>query len=388
MLLASLGTSIVNIALPTLSLVFDASFHEVQWVVIVYLATLTVFVVPAGGLGDRFGRQRVLVFGLVLFSSASAFCGLASNLWLLIAARAAQGVGAAFMMTLTIALVRETIATARVGQTMGLLGTMSAIGTALGPSMGGLLAGWLGWRAIFMVLAPIGVLTAFLVLRALPDNAPSRGSARIDLSAFRDLHVLPYLIANFLVANIMMATLIVGPFYLAFALGLREAIVGMVMSIGPAISICAGVPSGRLVDMKGPRPVLSLGLIVLLSGAILLAMLPQIAGLSGYIMAIVVLTPGYQMFQSANNTLVMADVPTDRRGAISGLLGLSRNVGLVSGASIMGMIFNWGVGSSAIESAAPSAIVSGMRLTFLVGGASIAAALWFVRKRQGERFAL
>ncbi|MDY6859818.1 MAG: MFS transporter, partial [Pseudomonadota bacterium] len=131
MLLASLGTSIANIALPRLALAFDAPFHQVQWVVIAYLAALTLCAVFAGRLGDMFGRQRMLVAGLVLFSLASLLCALAPGLWLLVGARALQGVGAAFLMTLTIALVRETVSGDRVGRAMGMLGTMSAVGTAL-----------------------------------------------------------------------------------------------------------------------------------------------------------------------------------------------------------------------------------------------------------------
>ncbi|MEQ3672576.1 MFS transporter [Pseudophaeobacter sp.] len=135
MVLASLGTSIANIALPTLAVAFDVSFQWVQWVVIAYLVSITLFVVIAGRLGDVFGRQRMLAVGLVLFALASTLCGLASNLWMLVAARALQGIGAAFMMTLAIALVRETVETERVGRAMGWLGTMSAIGTALGPRL-------------------------------------------------------------------------------------------------------------------------------------------------------------------------------------------------------------------------------------------------------------
>ncbi|WP_375699680.1 MFS transporter [Pseudophaeobacter sp. TrK17] len=380
MVLASLGTSIANIALPTLAVAFDVSFQWVQWVVIAYLVSITLFVVIAGRLGDVFGRQRMLAVGLVLFALASTLCGLASSLWMLVAARALQGIGAAFMMTLAIALVRETVETERVGRAMGWLGTMSAIGTALGPSLGGVLIGWVGWHAIFLVLVPVGLLAAGLALRLLPAVAPIGTTPRLNLSALGENGVVAGLTANFLVANVMMATLVVGPFYLAVALGLQEAIVGLVMSVGPVLSICTGVPSGRLVDSWGGQRVLTLGLGTLAAGALSLSVLPATFGVAGYIAAIAIMTPGYQMFQSANNVMVMAGVSADQRGAVSGLLGLSRNIGLISGASVMGAVFSAGVGSTAIEEAAEAAIVDGLRITFMLGGLSILIALWFTRR--------
>jgi MFS family permease len=151
MLLSSLSTSIANVALPTLAQAFTASFQEVQWVVLAYLLAITTLIVSVGRLGDITGRQRLLLAGFFLFTVASVLCGIAPTLWLLVAARAAQGLGAAIMMALTMAFVGETVPQDKIGSAMGLLGTMSAIGTALGPSLGGILIAGLGWRAIFLV---------------------------------------------------------------------------------------------------------------------------------------------------------------------------------------------------------------------------------------------
>ena len=168
MLLSSLGTSIANVGLPTLAQAFNASFQDVQWVVLAYLLAITTLIVSVGRLGDIIGRRRLLLAGIVLFTVASLLCGAAPTLWLLIAARAAQGLGAAIMMALTMAFVGETVPKARTGSAMGLLGTMSAIGTALGPSLGGVLIAALGWRAIFLVNVPLGLLAFLLAYRHLP----------------------------------------------------------------------------------------------------------------------------------------------------------------------------------------------------------------------------
>src|SRR5215471_7262316 len=172
MLLSSLGTSIANVALPTLAEAFTASFQGVQWIVLAYLLAVTTLIVGAGKLGDIVGRRRLLLAGLALFTAASALCGVAPALWLLLVARTVQGAGAAIMMALTMVLVSETVAKDRTGSAMGLLGTMSAIGTALGPSLGGILIAGPGWRAIFLINLPPGVLTLVLAWRTLPADRP------------------------------------------------------------------------------------------------------------------------------------------------------------------------------------------------------------------------
>ena len=325
MLLSSLGTSIANVGLPTLAQAFNASFQEVQWVVLAYLLAITTLIVSVGRLGDITGRRRLLLAGIVLFTVASVLCGVAPTLWLLIAARAAQGLGAAIMMALTMAFVGETVPKAKTGSAMGLLGTMSAIGTALGPSLGGVLIAGLGWRAIFLVNVPLGILTFLLAHRYLPvdrrepktDRAGfdhvgtlllaltlaayalamtiGRGSfgplnmalllaavfgvglfvlaeARaasplIRLAMFRDPVLSASLAMSALVSTVMMATLVVGPFYLSRALGLDAALVGLVLSVGPLVAALTGVPAGRIADRFGAQRMTIVGLIGMAAGS-------------------------------------------------------------------------------------------------------------------------
>lgn len=364
MLLASLGTSIANIALPALGGAFAAPLDHVRWVVIGYLAGLTITTFFAGHLGDRLGLRRVHLAGLALFTAASLLCGLAPSLPLLIASRVLQGTGAAFLMTLSMALVRETADEARVGRAMGLLGTVSALGTALGPSLGGLLLATVGWRAIFLVQAPLALLALGFAWVTLPRRAGHAGSAAG--TPLRIMTLLPNLAVNLLVAAVMMTTLVVGPFFLELGLGLAAPVVGLVMSVGPLISILSGMPSGRAVDAFGAQRILAIALTLLAAGALLLAVLPGLIGLPGYLVAIFVLTPGYQLFQAANNTAALADVSRAQRGAASGLLSLSRNLGLILGASAMSSVFSFGVGSADILGASAPAIAQGQRTTFAV----------------------
>lgn len=424
MLLSSLSTSIANVALPTLAQAFSASFQQVQWIVLAYLLAITTLIVSVGRLGDLAGRRRLLLAGLVVFTAASVLCGVAPTLWLLIAARAAQGLGAAIMMALTMAFVGETVSKAKTGSAMGLLGTMSAIGTALGPSLGGVLIAGLGWRTIFFINLPLGLLTFLLAYRYLPVDrqGPKPDRARFDhvgtlllaltlaayalsltmgrggfgllnvalllatvfgvglfvrveanaasplirLGIFRNSVLSAGFVMSALVTTVVMATLVVGPFYLSGALTLDAAHVGLVMSVGPIVAALTGVPAGRIVDRFGVHHMTMIGLVGMAAGSFFLPMVSARFGVPGYIAPLVVITAGYALFQAANNTAVMADIPPDQRGVVSGLLNLSRNLGLITGASVMGAVFALASRTSDITAARPEAVAGGMRLTFAV----------------------
>ena len=433
MLLSSLGTSIANVGLPTLAQVFNASFQHVQWIVLAYLLAITTLIVSVGRLGDITGRRRLLLAGIGVFILASALCGLAPTLWMLIGARALQGIGAAIMMALTMAFVGETVPKAKTGSAMGLLGTMSAIGTALGPSLGGLLIEGLGWQAIFLVTVPLGLLTLVLAHRYLPADRQKpktdragfdplgtlllaltlaayalamtlgRGSfgpfnialllaagggaclfvfteARvasplIRLAMFRDPVLSGSLAMSLLVATVMMATLVVGPFYLAHGLGLDAVLVGLVLSVGPFVAALTGVPAGRIADRVGAQRMTVVGLAAMATGCLTLSVLPESFGIGGYLLPMVVITLGYALFQTANNTAVMADVQSDQRGVISGMLNLSRNLGLITGASVLGAVFALASASVDMATARPEVVASGLRITFAVALVLIAFAL-------------
>jgi MFS family permease len=160
---------------------FGATFPQVQWVVLAYLLANTTLIVGVGRLGDAAGRRRLLVAGIALFTIASVACALAPSLGWLIAARALQGLGAAVLMALSMAFAGDVVPKERTGSAMGLLGTMSAVGTALGPSLGGVLIAGPGWRTIFLVNVPLGILALVVALRGLPaDRARRVAPGRID----------------------------------------------------------------------------------------------------------------------------------------------------------------------------------------------------------------
>jgi EmrB/QacA subfamily drug resistance transporter len=438
MLMPSLDTSIANAGLPALEHALAASFQEVQWIVLAYLLAITTLIVSVGRLGDVVGRRRLLMGGIALFTLASLACGLAPSLWLLVAARAAQGLGAAIMMALTIAFVGQTVPKEKTGSAMGLLGTMSAIGTTLGPSLGGVLTAGFGWRSIFLVNVPLGILTLLLAYRTLPTDIGDAkagptgfdrtgtlllaltlaayalamttgnghigllnivllaaavlgamlfilveartGSPLIRLSMFRDPVLSGGLAMSALVSTVMMATLVVGPFYLSRGLGLETAFVGVALSAGPLVAAFAGVPAGRVVDRLGSRRMTIAGLFGMAVGFLLLTVMPQSLGLPGYLAPIALITSSYALFQASNNTVIMTGILPQDRGVISGMLSLSRNLGLVTGASAMGAVFSFASAATDMTASLPQAVATGMHVTFglaavlIIGALAIAAA--------------
>ncbi|WP_411380393.1 MFS transporter [Pseudomonas sp. MPB26] len=361
MLLASLGTSIANVGLPSLARAFDASFHAVQWVVLAYLLAITAVIVSAGRLGDRLGRRRLLLAGLCLFAAACGLCGMAPSLQWLVAARILQGLGAAVMMAMAMGMVGDTVPRERTGRVMGLLGTMSAVGTAMGPGVGGMLLGTWGWRAIFLVGVPLGGLALVLAWRCLPVDRPHALSSKGPnaWSSLKDASLRAGLAMSALVAAVIMATFVVGPFYLSHGLGLKPAWMGLTMAVGPCVAAVSGVPAGRLTDRLGNRRVTLAGLGVLACGALLLSIA---SGLLMYLGGLVILTCGYSLFQAANNTAVMSDVEGGRRGTVAGLLNLSRNLGLIFGTSALGAVFAWATPD--VTHATAQSVAHGMHLTF------------------------
>jgi MFS family permease len=337
------------------------------------------------------------------------------------------------MMALSVAFVGEIVPKAKTGGAMGLLGTTSAIGTALGPSLGGVLIAGAGWRAIFLINVPLGLLGLFLAHRYLPVDRREPNAGRIGfdrvgtlllaltlaayalamtmgrgrfgllnaalllsatlgaglfalaearaesplirLAMFRDPVLSASLAMSMLVSTVLMATLVVGPFYLSRALGLGAALVGIVMSAGPLVAALTSVPAGRMVDRLGTQRTTIAGLIGIAAGSSILSLLPAASGIRGYVAPVVVITAGYALFQTANNTAVMRDVRPDQRGVISGLLNLSRNLGLITGASVMGAVFTFASGTINITMTPPAAVAHGMRITFAVAAGLIVAAL-------------
>lgn len=222
----------------------------------------------------------------------------------------------------------------------------------------------------------MGLLVAALIGMGLFIVSQSRArSPLVRLTLFRNVSLSASLTMSLLVSTVMVATLVVGPFYLSRTLGLSAGWLGLVLSTGPLFAAVTGVPAGRPVDDVGADRVTRMGLLGIAIGCVLLSTLPASLGTVGYILPIVLVTIAYALFQTANNTAVMIDVHHEQRGVISGLLNLSRNAGLITGASVMGALFSFASGATDITTASAEAVAAGMQITFAVAGVLILVVL-------------
>ncbi|RNF33061.1 MFS transporter [Paracoccus methylarcula] len=441
-LTASLGISVASVLLPTLTRSFAATVSEVQWVVLAYLISVTIAIVSAGRLGDLFGHRHVLISGLVIFTTASILCALAPNLGLLIAGRTLQGFGGAILIALPMSIARDIVPAGRLGTAMGLLGTTSAAGTALGPSLGGALLTWGDWRMAFWLLAGFATVALVLSVGFIARNSTRTGAAVRDLdfpgtfmlvialaayalatsggangipvptgllisgavisiilfvfietraasplvpmALLLDRRIGTGLIMNIVVSTAMMSTLVVGPFFLAFALELNEAVIGLVMAVGPLVAAFSGVPAGRLTDRIGVNRAMAISLAQTMLGLLCLAFLPRYFGVGGYVAALFTLTPGFQLFFAANNTALLVNASKEQRGRLSGLLGLSRNLGLMTGASAMPTLFVTILGTGDAAQAPAADVAHAFSMTFAAAaGLAILALGMAIRSHTG-----
>ncbi|MFD4914147.1 MFS transporter [Streptomyces virginiae] len=181
MLLVQMDWFALNLTLPVIARDFDEPTTDLQWLVSGYMLTLGAFMITGGRVADVHGRRRTLVCGLVGFGAVSVLCGLAPSTAWLVAGRVVQGVTAAFIFPVAVAVVTGYFRDDRQGRAVGTVLAFSAVGTALGPFVGGTLAEHVSWRAVFFLNVPICAAAAVLMLRHVPETCDTHASGRLDL---------------------------------------------------------------------------------------------------------------------------------------------------------------------------------------------------------------
>lgn len=395
--MATLDSSIVNISLPTLADIFSARFATVQWVMLSYSLVLTSLMLSAARLGDMVDKKKVYMTGLVLFSFGSLLCGLSPSVGALIGFRAVQGLGAVMMQSLGIAMATQIFPPAERGKALGIMGGIVSIGIAVGPALGGLLIGLTGWRSIFWVNLPVGLITFFMVRRFVPALVPAQrgqrfdipgalillaslgcyalgmtlgqnlgfanplplallaaaliglagliavekrtAQAMIDLSLFRNPLFSLNLLMGFLTFIVMAGSFIL-PFFLELVKGYPTQQVGLMMMAMPAAMGLTAPASGILSDRFGSRGISMAGLTVVLLGCLTMSTLSQETTPLGIMLRLAPIGIGFGLFQSPNNSAIMGTAPRERLGIASGLLSLSRTLGQSTGLPLMGVVFS------------------------------------------------
>ena len=228
-----------------------------------------------------------------------------------------------------------------------------------------------GFTAPLVLQLGLGALVGLVLFLAVQVKARS---PLLKLSMFGNALLSSSMAMSVLVYAVMMATLVLGPFYLSKGLGLDTRMVGLVMTVGPLAAAIMGVPAGTLADRIGARLVMVLGLALFTVGAFVMSWVSGENGVATYVVAILFISVGLAFFQTPNNTAVMADARPEARGLVSGLLALARNLGLITGASLMGALFAHAAGDAA--TASPNSVAEGMQFAFRIAAIMAAAAFF------------
>ncbi|MHC1784964.1 MAG: MFS transporter [Anaerolineaceae bacterium] len=394
--LATIDGSIVNIALPTLVKVLDTDFAKVQWVVLGYMLTITTLLLGFGRLADMYGKKKLYMAGMVIFTVGSLLCGLAPSIGVLIGSRVIQGVGGAMMMAIGTAIVTESFPDRERGKALGIQGSIVSVGIIAGPAVGGMILGSLSWHWIFFVNLPIGLIGLILVLQNVPHFKPSGhqkfdfyGAATLfisvsafllaltigqeegflqpiplglfviwlgfmaafiiiqkripqpmmDLSLFSNKLFSINLVTGFLTFLASSGNVFLMPFFLENILMKDPQTAGLMLAVLPISMGLAAPLAGALSDRVGTRLLTVVGLTLAAIGYFAVSTLDQNTTTIGYLIRFIPLGIGMGIFQSPNNSAIMGSAPKHRLGVASGLQAITRTLGQTTGISIFGALW-------------------------------------------------
>ena len=429
--MSALDTSVVNVALPVIGKATRASVATVEWVVLAYLITVSSSLLVFGRLADIHGRRRIYMAGLLVFVAGSLGCGLSGTVGHLILARVFQAMGAAMLFALSPAILISAFPGKERGRALGMQATMTYLGVAAGPGLGGILTQHFGWPTIFYMNLPVGLLTALAAWKVLrPDRqnagqpfdpagasamAVTLASLLFVLSKGRDLgwgHPLIQGLAGLAVcaavsfvvierrsahpaldlrlflnrtftASVLAAYLcylasasvsFLIPFYLLTGAGYSASHAGLMMMAVPLAMMAVTGVSGTLSDKVGVRFPATAGMVLMTAGLFLLSGVRLSDSAGHLVVFLAVFGLGTGLFTAPNNSAIMGSVPRDRQGVAGAILAASRTVGFASGVALAGLIYMTCLGSSGdagMPEAVAHAVRVGLRVTavFALAGA-------------------
>ncbi|MEI5100504.1 MFS transporter [Streptomyces sp. PmtG] len=404
LLIVSLDNTILNVALPTMARDFDTSISGMQWTIDAYTLVLASLLMLAGSTGDRVGRRRVFKAGLVVFTLGSVLCSLAPNLECLVAFRMIQAVGGSMLNPVAMSIITNTFTDPRErARAIGVWGGVVGISMAAGPLVGGLLVDAVGWRAIFWVNLPVGLVALFLTARYVPESRapkprrpdpvgqllvivllgaltyaiieaptagwtsplialfaaaafaalaglllyePRRAEPLIDLRFFRSA---PFSGATVIAISAFAALggfLFLSTLYLQDVRGLDALHAGLWMLPMAAMTLVCAPLSGRLVGSRGPRlSLLVAGVAMTASGVLFAAFEAENATVSR-LLAYVLFGLGFGFVNAPITNTAVAGMPRTQAGVAAAVASTSRQIGQTLGVAVIGAVLASGVTSS------------------------------------------
>ncbi len=409
-LLATIDSSIVNVAFPTLVDSLNTSFNVIQWVSLAYLVTTATLTLGMSRLGDLMGKRTLYAIGFAIFTVASALCGLAPTVGWLIGFRVLQALGSVLILALGAAILVEAFPPTERGKALGWVGSAVSIGVIIGPVVGGLIISAAGWRPIFLVNIPVGIVGTLLAVRYVPKTRPVPGqkfdipgtilmsltllslslaltlgqdmgfssvpilaafavsavsaiafvfvelrtpSPMLQLRLFRNPILTVSVVSSFLAFVCLAASFLLMPFYLQGVLGFPIGFVGLLLGAAPLTMGLVSPFSGSLSDRVGIRRLTLLGLAVVGMSFLVFLSFDTDTGAAKYLLFALPLGLGLGLFQSPNNSAIMGSVPPEYMGVGGGIMTLTRLLGVTTGVAVLGSVWAAGVASASGGSLPP-----------------------------------
>lgn len=415
LVLVVLDAAITNVALPTLSRALQVPAAASVLVVTAYQTALVMALLPCAALGESLGYRRVFMAGVALFTFASALCAVAPTLAWLVAARFIQGLGAAAVMALGVALLRTVVPAHKLGVAIGWNALVVALTSAAGPTIGALILAFASWPWLFVVNVPVGLLvlagagalprvqgsgrpldprsmafnlTAFAMLvlgaETLPGN-PILASAflaagalslailvrrerfkiapLIPLDLLRDRAFRLSAVASVCCFTGQAAGMVALPFYLQHTLGLSPLLTGLYITPWPLVVALVAPFASRLASPASTAWLCTAGGLCLSAGLAAAALWPLAGNPAAIIPIVMVCGLGFGLFQTPNNRNMFLSAPEDRSGAAGGLQSMARLTGQTSGVVAMTLLFS----AASVDAAPRFGLAIGAVLTLAAG---------------------
>ncbi len=385
LLIVGLDITAVNVALPAIGRDLDASVSGLQWTVDAYTVVLASLLMLGGSLGDRFGRRRVFILGLTVFTLASVLCSLATSTGELIAFRALQAVGGSMLNPVAMGIIANTFTDPRErAQAVGVWGAMFGISMALGPLVGGILVSGVGWRPIFWLNLPVGVAAIALTLRFIPESKAAR-ARRFDpvgqllvITLFasltfgiieRDVYAIAVAVIALILlvrAELRRAEPLIDPrlfrslpfssaivtciaafaafggflflntLYLQHTRGLSAVHAGLLTVPLALMTVIASPLSGRIVGRHGPRIPLAIAGFALVAGASLLVGVDASTPLARLLIAYVLFGLGMGFVNAPITNTAVSGMPREQASVAAAIATTSRQLGQTLGVAVVG----------------------------------------------------
>lgn len=429
--MSALDSSIVNVALPKMAKVLSIDASKIQLVATSYLIVIVGTVLIFGRLGDMMGKTKVFKVGLATFTVGSLMCGISNTFFLLILSRGIQAIGAAAIMANNQGIITEIFPVNERGRALGLSGTAVALGSIVGPGLGGIIVGAVGWQMIFLVNIPIGIVVFAMACILLPKS-PKRTNQKMDslgavlfiltvvplfyslnqstklgfgdsriiglialstisfvlfiriekmkvspliqLKIFKNRLFTLSLFCGFISFVALFCNNIILPFYLQDVMAYTPQKAGVILMIFPMVLMFVSPISGYLSDKVGSEILTFIGLVMISGSLFLMSSLNETTLLYRIITFIGILSLGTGMFQSPNNALIMSTVPKDQLGIAGSVNALVRNLGMVTGITLaitlLYGIMNAQIGTKVTEYASTNIeiFIMGMKAVYRVAG--------------------